>query len=903
MKYLNIDKKYLVNKIIDKDVILHNLKSSELTKKILMDEIEKVELVYLVKSKGYYSLKDYSINEINFIKIRLFKRDNFKLVLNELHKLFPKQTYFEVRYNEEFMISLCKKSIKMDRVKIDEEHKTDWLGITYLDRVNSKLQIKNIELKSLKDIYLSVLDKLKEYRSISNASKVSLKNIDLQVGSSLNIYLKEIGRISLLNHSEEIELAKLSDQGNMKAKNQLIEANLRLVVNIAKEYTNRGLDIEDLVQEGNLGLIKAVEKFEYLKGYKFSTYATWWIKQRITRAIADQGKTIRIPVHMVETINKIKKEARIYLQETGKGATSNILASRLEMETEKVKSILDMNQDPISLQTLLGNQGDIELGNFIEDKNTPSPYEEVAEILLKEHLNIMLFKLRDREEKVIRFRYGLDDGYARTLEEIGVIFKVTRERIRQIEVKALKRLKKLINNQDNLYMVSFDKSQKKNNINKERVIVNLSSLKSKKEGEKSKMSRVKSLEKSYLEICHMEECNEKIEKIIEFLKNHSLDPIAEEYSYELYQDLILSYLNVKDVYNIRKYADEAIELFKGKDTDVFKEVFNDTLDEDYFKELHRNAEKFIEDEETDLAINIYNKMIDKFEYYDYSNKFSVYRDLGDIYKEIDIEKAIYFYKKAMEIDKSHNIVLSMTINSIVEEIISKSYKKATVNMINKKYTLAKPDLEDILNRLNNLGSYNREFFGENKLIYTDALLDLKDVSINIKDSNNYIKFYNKSVEIFGKVEEIEKINNEFIEETSDNKKINIPVSKVIKTDLVEGQIIIPVEKIEDEKQFEIDDIEEEEEVKKIVLEVLENIRKEDIDIFNSLKESQGDAREIKGLVTGIEGMLEIKFGQVSLDLIPDIRKINNLDNVNQVKEKIMITRSLQDVESLIHSFV
>ncbi|HAS80307.1 MAG TPA: hypothetical protein DCR90_05335, partial [Fusobacteriaceae bacterium] len=312
---------------------------------------------------------------------------------------------------------------------------------------------------------------------------------------------------------------------------------------------------------------------------------------------------------------------------------------------------------------------------------------------------------------------------------------------------------------------------------------------------------------------------------------------------------------MKDVYNIRKYADEAIELFKGKDTDVFKEVFNDTLDEDYFKELHRNAEKFIEDEETDLAINIYNKMIDKFEYYDYSNKFSVYRDLGDIYKEIDIEKAIYFYKKAMEIDKSHNIVLSMTINSIVEEIISKSYKKATVNMINKKYTLAKPDLEDILNRLNNLGSYNREFFGENKLIYTDALLDLKDVSINIKDSNNYIKFYNKSVEIFGKVEEIEKINNEFIEETSDNKKINIPVSKVIKTDLVEGQIIIPVEKIEDEKQFEIDDIEEEEEVKKIVLEVLENIRKEDIDIFNSLKESQGDAREIKGLVTGIEGML------------------------------------------------
>lgn len=903
MKYLNIDKKYLMNKIIKKKFILSNLKSSELTKKILMDEIEEVELVYLIKSKNYYLSKDYGLNEINFIKIRLFKRDNFKLVLNELHKLFPKQTYFEVRYNEEFMISLCKKSLKMDKVKIDEEHKTDWLGTIYLDRVNSKLQIKNIELKSLKDIYLSVLDKLKEYRSISNASKVSLKNIDLQVGSSLNIYLREIGRISLLNHSEEIELAKLSDQGDRGAKNQLIEANLRLVVNIAKEYTNRGLEIEDLVQEGNLGLIKAVEKFEYLKGYKFSTYATWWIKQRVTRAIADQGKTIRIPVHMVETINKIKKEARIYLQETGKGATSNILASRLEMETENVKSILDMNQVPISLQTLVGNQGDIELGNFIEDKNTPSPYEEVLRILLKERLNDMLPKLRDREEKVIRFRYGLDDGYPKTLEEIGEIFKLTRERIRQIEVKALKRLKIFIKNKDKLYTISFDKSQRKNIIKKESIIVNLSSLKSKKEGENSKMNEEKSLEKSYLEIRNMKECNEKIEKIKEFLKNYSLDPKSKDYNYELYQDLILSYLNVEDVSNVRKYADEAIELFKGKDTDVFKEVFNDTLDEDYFKELYRNAEKLVENEKTDLAITIYNKMIEKFEYYDYSNKFSVYRDLGDIYAEIDVEKAICFYKKAMEIDKSHTIILSMAINSIVEEITSESYKKATINMINKNYVLAKPDLEDILNRLNDLGSYNREFFGENKLIYTDALLDLKDVSINIKDPNNYIEFYNKSVETFGKVEEIEEINNEFLEENCENKKTEVSVSKVIKNDLVEEQIIIPIKKIKDEKRIEVDEIKEEEEVKKIVLEVLENIRKEDIDIFNSLKENQGEEREIKGLIAGIEGMLEIKFGQVSLDLIPKVKKINNLDNVNQVKEKIMITRSLQDVENLIHSFV
>jgi len=897
MKYLNLDKKYLRNTIINKNVIRNNLKSSEATKKILIDEIEKVELVYLVKSKDYNNSKDYSVNEIDFFKIRLFKRDNFKLVLIELHKLFPKQTYFEVRYNDEFMISMCKKSLKMDKVKIDEEHKTDWLGSTYLERVNSKLQIKNIELKSLKDIYLSVLDKLKEYRSISNTSKVSIKNMDLQVGSSLNIYLSEIGKISLLNHSEEIELAKLSDQGDRTAKKQLIEANLRLVVNIAKEYTNRGLEIEDLVQEGNLGLIKAVDKFEYLKGYKFSTYATWWIKQRITRAIADQGKTIRIPVHMVEIINKIKKEARIYLQETGRRATSKTLASRLDMETENIKIILSMNQNPISLETPVGKEEDGELGNLIQDRHTLSPYEEVSKILLKERLNDTLSKLKDREEKVIRFRYGLDNGHLRTLEEIGEIFKLTRERIRQLEVKALKRLKKLIKNQDDLYTVSFDKIQRKN------IITNVSLLKSKKEGEKSKMNREKSLEKSYLEICRMEECKEKTKSIIEFLKNHSLDPIAEEYNYEFYQDLILSYWSAEDVSNVRKYADEAIELFKDRNTDVFKEVFNDTLDENYFKELHKNAEKFVEDEKIDLAINVYNKMIDKLEYHNYSNKFSIYRDLGDIYADIDVEKAIYFYKEAMEIDKSHTIVLSMTINSIVEEIVSESYKKATVNMINKNYALAKPYLEDILNRLNDLGSYNREFFGENKLIYTDALLDLKDASLNMKDSNNYIEFYNKSVEIFGEVEEIEEINNEFIEENSDNKKVEVSVSKVIKNDLINKEVITPVKKIEDEKHVRVDVVEGEEEVKEIVLEVLENIRKEDIDIFKSLKESQGDAREIKGLITGIEGMLEIKFGQVSVDLFPNLKKISNLDNINQVKEKIMVTRSLQDVENLIHSFI
>ncbi|MBQ1403748.1 MAG: RNA polymerase sigma factor RpoD [Lachnospiraceae bacterium] len=271
--------------------------------------------------------------------------------------------------------------------------------------------------------------------------------LDLSVPDSINIedpvrmYLKEIGKVPLLTAEEEIELAKRMEAGDEDAKKRLAEANLRLVVSIAKRYVGRGMLFLDLIQEGNLGLIKAVEKFDYNKGFKFSTYATWWIRQAITRAIADQARTIRIPVHMVETINKLVRVSRQLLQELGREPTPEEIAERMEIPVERVREILKISQEPVSLETPIGEEEDSHLGDFIQDDNVPVPADAAAFTLLKEQLVEVLGTLTEREQKVLRLRFGLDDGRARTLEEVGKEFNVTRERIRQIEAKALRKLR------------------------------------------------------------------------------------------------------------------------------------------------------------------------------------------------------------------------------------------------------------------------------------------------------------------------------------------------------------------------------------------------------------------------------------------------------------------------------
>ena len=282
---------------------------------------------------------------------------------------------------------------------------------------------------------------------LSDEDEVDMENLDLSIPDGISIedpvrmYLKEIGKVPLLSAEEEIELAKRMENGDQEAKKRLAEANLRLVVSIAKRYVGRGMLFLDLIQEGNLGLIKAVEKFDYRKGYKFSTYATWWIRQAITRAIADQARTIRIPVHMVETINKLIRVSRQLLQELGREPTPEEISEEMGMPVDRVREILKISQEPVSLETPIGEEEDSHLGDFIQDDNVPVPAEAASFTLLREQLVEVLGTLTEREQKVLRLRFGLDDGRARTLEEVGKEFNVTRERIRQIEAKALRKLR------------------------------------------------------------------------------------------------------------------------------------------------------------------------------------------------------------------------------------------------------------------------------------------------------------------------------------------------------------------------------------------------------------------------------------------------------------------------------
>ncbi len=263
----------------------------------------------------------------------------------------------------------------------------------------------------------------------------------VSIDDPVRMYLKEIGKVPLLSAEEELSLAEKMTQGDVKAKQQLVEANLRLVVSIAKRYVNRGMFFLDLIQEGNLGLMKAVEKFDYGKGYKFSTYATWWIRQAITRAIADQARTIRIPVHMVETINRVLRVSRQLLQENGRDPSDEEIAAKLSMPVEKVREILKIAQEPVSLEMPIGEEEDSHLGDFIADDNTMAPAEAASYTMLREHLLEVLHTLTPREESVLKLRFGLEDGRPRTLEEVGKVFDITRERIRQIEAKALRKLR------------------------------------------------------------------------------------------------------------------------------------------------------------------------------------------------------------------------------------------------------------------------------------------------------------------------------------------------------------------------------------------------------------------------------------------------------------------------------
>ena len=348
----------------------------------------------------------------------------------------------EKKFDIQELIEKGKAKGSLSQTEILEVLEDDEFDIDQIEKIYETLENHGIEVTGYMDVsdIKEIESELEQFDSPEDMEQV-LVSEGLVVDDPVRMYLKEIGRVPLLAMEEELELAQKMSDGDESAKKRLVEANLRLVVSIAKRYVGKGMFFLDLIQEGNLGLIKAVDKFDYQKGYKFSTYATWWIRQAITRAIADQARTIRIPVHMVETIHKVSRVTRQLLQENGREPTAEEIAKSLGMSADKVREIMKVAQDPVSLETPIGEEEDSHLGDFIPDEDSPAPAEAASQAMLREQLIEVLRTLTPREEQVLTLRFGLEDGRPRTLEEVGRVFNITRERIRQIEAKALRKLR------------------------------------------------------------------------------------------------------------------------------------------------------------------------------------------------------------------------------------------------------------------------------------------------------------------------------------------------------------------------------------------------------------------------------------------------------------------------------
>ncbi len=429
-------------------------KTEESEKKVKETKTKKIKEEEVVVEE-----KANSEKEVKPKKVKKAKEETTNVEKDE-KEVKPKKVKEEVSEKEsdskkeEAIVEIAKEENNKDKVKAIIEKAKNNGKMTY-GELASELEEENPEqidkvFDAFEDLGLNLEEDLEEpnIEDLEEVEDIKLEEIDLNAGMDginvddpVRMYLREIGRIPLLTYDQELELAEKVLQGDEEAKQKLAESNLRLVVSIAKKYVGRGMLLLDLIQEGNMGLIKAVEKFDYTKGFKFSTYATWWIRQAITRAIADQARTIRIPVHMVETINKLIRTSRHLLQQLGREPTPEEIAKEMEISVEKVMEIQKIAQDPVSLETPIGEEDDSHLGDFIQDDDSPAPQDSAAYTLLREQLEEVMQTLTPREAKVLKLRFGLEDGKARTLEEVGREFMVTRERIRQIEAKALRKLR------------------------------------------------------------------------------------------------------------------------------------------------------------------------------------------------------------------------------------------------------------------------------------------------------------------------------------------------------------------------------------------------------------------------------------------------------------------------------